>query len=44
MLNSERHMWRIRGALLRKLIEVQTSPFPGRIYPTGSVTGMPRAV
>jgi len=31
-------------ALLHKLVEGQTSPFPGRTYPTGSVTGMPRAV
>ena len=32
------------GALLHKLGSERTSPFPGRTYPTGSVTGMPRAV
>ncbi|WP_420012385.1 hypothetical protein [Tateyamaria sp.] len=31
-------------ALLHKLGSERTSPFPGRTYPTGSVTGMPRAV
>lgn len=31
-------------ALLRKGREARTSPFPGRTYPTGSVTGMPSAV
>jgi len=31
-------------ALLRKSGEGQTSPYPERIHPTGSVTGMPRAV
>ena len=31
-------------ALLHKSVDGQISPFPGRIYPTGSVTGMPRAV
>lgn len=31
-------------ALLRKECEGRTSPYPGRTYPTGSVTGMPSAV
>ena len=31
-------------ALLHKSLEGRGSPLPGRIYPTGSVTGMPRAV
>ena len=31
-------------ALLHKSWPERTSPFPGRTYPTGSVTGMPRAV
>ncbi|SNS87813.1 hypothetical protein [Antarctobacter heliothermus] len=31
-------------ALLRKVGNVRSSPFPGRNYPTGSVTGMPSAV
>ena len=31
-------------ALLHKSDDCQASPFPGRIYPTGSVTGKPRAV
>jgi len=31
-------------ALLHKSVAGQATPFPGRIYPTGSVTGMPRAV
>ncbi|WP_420395804.1 Hint domain-containing protein [Nioella sp.] len=31
-------------ALLHKSVEGQASPFPGRTHPTGSVTGMPRAV
>ncbi len=35
---------RYRRALLRKSREGQTSPYPGRTYPTGSVTGMPIAV
>ncbi len=35
---------RIQAALLHKLGSERTSPFPGRTYPTGSVTGMPRAV
>ncbi|WP_420013497.1 hypothetical protein [Tateyamaria sp.] len=35
---------RIFAALLHKLGSERTSPFPGRTYPTGSVTGMPRAV
>jgi hypothetical protein len=30
--------------LLHKGREARTSPFPGRTYPTGSVTGMPSAV
>jgi len=32
------------AALLHKSVAGQATPFPGRIYPTGSVTGMPRAV
>ena len=32
------------GALLHKSWCERTSPFPGHTYPTGSVTGMPRAV
>ena len=31
-------------ALLRKVGEARTSPFPRHTYPTGSVTGMPSAV
>jgi hypothetical protein len=31
-------------ALFHKSVEGQTSPFPGRTYPTGSVTGTPRSV
>ncbi|SFQ65177.1 LacI family transcriptional regulator [Roseivivax halotolerans] len=31
-------------ALFRKEVEAETSHFPGRTYPTGSVTGMPSAV
>jgi hypothetical protein len=31
-------------ALLRKEVEAESSPFPRRTYPTGSVTGMPSAV
>ncbi|MGR3621447.1 hypothetical protein [Pseudophaeobacter sp.] len=34
----------ISGALLHKPDDMQASPYPGRIYPTGSVTGMPSAV
>ncbi|MDA7425630.1 hypothetical protein [Thalassococcus lentus] len=34
---------RLLLVLLHKSVERQTSPFPGRAYPTGSVTGMPRA-
>ena len=34
----------IEMALLHKSLEGRGSPLPGRIYPTGSVTGMPRAV
>jgi len=34
----------IAGALLHKSGYDRTSPFPGRIYPAASVTGMPRAV
>ena len=30
--------------MLHKSVEGQTSLFPGRTYPTGSVTGMPKAV
>jgi DNA-binding MurR/RpiR family transcriptional regulator len=33
-----------RGALLHKSAERRGSPFPGRTYPTASVTGMPSAV
>lgn len=33
-----------RRALLHKSGFVRGSPFPGRTYPTGTVTGMPRAV
>ncbi len=33
-----------RMTLLHKAVAERTSPFPGRIYPTASVTGMPRAV
>jgi LysR family glycine cleavage system transcriptional activator len=33
-----------RLALLRKKVEAETSPFPRRTYPTGSVSGMPSAV
>ncbi|WP_231751802.1 MAGE domain-containing protein, partial [Phaeobacter sp. CECT 5382] len=36
------HDWGER-ALLHKSVSEGTSPFPGRNYPTGSVTGMPRA-
>ncbi len=32
------------GALLHKAFNTRDSPFPGRIHPTASVTGMPRAV
>lgn len=32
------------GALLHKSCPERNSPFPGQTYPTGSVTGMPRAV
>ncbi len=32
------------GALLHKWCEGRASPFPGRTYSTGSVTGLPRAV
>ena len=32
------------GALLHKSAERRVSPFPGRTYPTASVTGMPSAV
>jgi transposase len=35
--------WR-RMALLHKSCEGRASPSPRRTYPTGSVTGMPRAV
>lgn len=31
-------------ALLHKSVERRVSPFPGRTYPTASVTGMPSAV
>jgi hypothetical protein len=34
----------LEGALLRKSPDGRTSPFPGRTYPTTSVTGRPRAV
>ena len=34
----------LERALLHKSNDGQISPFPGRTYPTGSVTGMPRAV
>ena len=34
----------MQKALLHKFGSERTSPFPGRTYPTGSVTGMPRAV
>lgn len=33
-----------RPALLHKSVEGRPSPFPRRIYPTGTVTGMPSAV
>ena len=33
-----------KGTLLHKLVEGQTSPFPGQTHPTGSVMGMPSAV
>jgi D-alanyl-D-alanine carboxypeptidase len=33
-----------RGALLHELFDSRASPFPGQIYPTASVTGMPSAV
>ncbi len=36
--------WRIRSALLHKASDGRGSPFPGRIHPTVSVTGMPSAV
>jgi len=36
--------WSVAAALLHKRREAQTFPFPGRTYPTGSVTGMPSAV
>jgi len=32
------------GALLHKSGDGRGSPFPGRTYPTASVTGMPSAV
>ena len=32
------------GTLLHKGVAERTSPFPGRIHPTASVMGMPRAV
>ena len=32
------------AALLHKSGDRRTSPFPGRTYPTASVTGMPSAV
>jgi hypothetical protein len=34
----------IDGALLHKLVDDRTSPFPGRTCPATSVTGMPSAV
>ena len=34
----------LQGALLHKSVERRVSPFPGRTYPTASVTGMPSAV
>ncbi|WP_425070188.1 hypothetical protein [Sagittula sp. S175] len=34
----------IQETLLHKTVSERSSPFPGRIYPTTSVTGMPRAV
>ena len=34
----------LHAALLCKEREAQTSPFPGRTYPAGSVIGMPSAV
>jgi hypothetical protein len=39
-----KNVFQIHVALLRKEVEAETSPFPRRIYPTGSVTGMPSAV
>ena len=33
-----------KQALLHKSAECRGSPFPGRTYPTASVTGMPSAV
>ncbi|MBY6139310.1 hypothetical protein KUV26_07645 [Leisingera daeponensis] len=33
-----------KAPLLRKSVDRQASAFPGRTYPTGSVTGVPRAV
>ena len=39
-----RHFSGIFGALLHKLGSERGSPFPGRIYPTATVTGMPSAV
>lgn len=35
---------RLVKALLHKSVEGHAAPFPERIYPTASVTGMPRAV
>jgi len=42
--NTEAEMSQIKMALLHKSDDGRGSPFPGRIYPTVSVTGMPRAV
>ncbi|MEQ5872857.1 transposase [Sagittula sp. NFXS13] len=36
-------LW-LNETLLHKAVAERTSPFPGRIYPTAFVTGMPRAV
>ena len=38
------HIDRMPTALLHKSAERRGSPFPGRTYPTASVTGMPSAV
>ncbi|WP_265501146.1 Hint domain-containing protein [Paracoccus beibuensis] len=43
LIVSPQHRVLVR-ALLRKELEGRTSPFPGRTYPTSSVTGMPSAV
>ena len=36
--------YQLNKALLHKFIDERGYPFPGRTYPTGTVTGMPREV